>query len=167
MIQINDSTCCGCQIFIMSFTFHAGLLSGSQIAEALPLVQATWPETDLASWQRYVQFFSGKPMQGSGVLRDSAGNLCGILVYRTHCQLGTGTVLAVNLFTAVDVINSLQTVRALLEAAEGQAAALHCSALEIRLDSSQAQLGGRLRALGLSPEAGLLGKKISPPRGNR
>jgi hypothetical protein len=153
----------------MGFTFHAGLPSANQIAEALPLVQATWPETDLASWQRYVEFFSGKASLDSGMLimRDTASNLCGVLVYRTHCQLGIGPVLAIPLFSAVDVVNSLQTVRALLEAAENRASALHCSALEIRLDSGQAQLGERLRALGLSPEAGLLWKKIPPPRGTR
>jgi hypothetical protein len=146
----------------MSFSFQAGPLPGTQTAEVLPLVQATWPGTDLAAWERYVQFFGGKSAAESGVLamRDSGDCLCGLLVYSLHWSLGLGPVLTIPLFTAVDMANSLKAVRALLEAAETLASALHCAALEIRLDRAQSRLADRLRLLGLSSDAGLLCKMI-------
>jgi len=146
----------------MGFSFRTGPFSRTQAAEVLPLLQATWPGTDLAGWERYGQFFGGKPAAESGLLamRDSGDCLCGLLVYRLHWSLDRGPVLTVPLFTAVDVANSLEAVRALLEAAERQASALHCAAVEIRLDRAQSRLADRLRLLGLSSGADVFGKTI-------
>ena len=148
----------------MRFSFQAGPLSGAQTAEVLPLVQVTWPGTDLAAWERYVQFFSGRSAAESGVLamRDPSDCLCGLLVYSRHWSLGLGPILTVPLFTAVDMANSLEAVRALLEAVETLASALHCRALEIRLDRAQSRLADRLRLLDLSSDAGLFCKMIPP-----
>jgi len=147
----------------MNFSFQAGPLSGTQTAEVLPLVQATWPATDLSAWERYAQFFSSKAAGESGVLtmRDPSDCLCGLLVYRLHWSLRRGPVLTVPLFTAVDMANSLEAVRALLDAAETLASALHCTALEIRLDRAQSRLADRLRFLDLASDAGLFCKTIS------
>lgn len=146
----------------MSFSFQAGPLSGAQTAEVLPLVQATWPATDLPAWERYVQFFSSRAAGESGVLtmRDPSDCLCGLLVYRLHWSLCGGPVLTVPLFTAVDMTNSLEAVRALLDAAETLASALHCTALELRLDRAQSRLADRLRFLDLSSDGGLFCKTI-------
>jgi hypothetical protein len=145
----------------MNFSFQTGPLSESLVAEALPLVQTTWPATDLVSWRRYIRPFSGEAAEaGLLAMRDSAGCLCGLLAYSLYRPLGPGLVLVLPLFTAVDVANSLEAVRALLGAAEKQASALQCTSLEIRLDRGQSQLADRLRSLGLSAEASLLGKVV-------
>ena len=111
----------------MRASFASVVLSGDQVPQALPLVQATWPGVDLASWESFVTFFSGRAAsEESGLLAlcDGAGYLCGVLAYRRDWDLRAGPILAVPLFTAVDVANSLQIVRALLDAAERQASEL-------------------------------------------
>ncbi|HUB62848.1 MAG TPA: hypothetical protein VL996_00075 [Methylocella sp.] len=149
----------------MRSSFNAVALSGDLIPQSLPLVQATWPAVGLTAWQTFVQFFTGpSAAQTSGVigLRDSAYCLCGVLAYRLDRDLLAGPMLAVDLFTAVDVANSPRTIQALLDAAEAQARELGCLALRIRLCHGQADLASRLRTLGLSSEIGLLWKKVTP-----
>src|SRR5262249_32208584 len=110
----------------------------------------------------YVEFFGGKTARETGIvtMRDAAGNLCGILTYALHRSLELGPLLAVPLFTAVDVANSQGIVSALLDAAERQAAAIHCRALEIHLDRAQPRLADHLRRLGFSAGGGVFGKTI-------
>jgi hypothetical protein len=151
----------------MSMFFHAIALSDDLVPQALPLIQATWPDVDLSAWQSFVRFFSDRELAaGSGVvaLHDPTGGLCGVFAYRLDRDLRNGPVLAVQLFTAVDVVNSLRTVRALLEAAKARAFELGCTCLEIRLCSRQAELASRLHRLGLSREAGLSWSKIDRPQ---
>jgi hypothetical protein len=150
----------------MHVPFDIAALPAEQAAQALPLVQATWPEMDLAAWEEFIRFFAGRRAEDDSAMlamRDAAGYLCGILAYRVHWLLGVGPILDVHLFTAVDVTNSLQRVRALLDAAEARASALHCTGMQIRLDRSQSRLATRLSALGLSPEGALLWKRIPRP----
>jgi len=146
----------------MDFSFDRGLQSENQVAEALPLVQATWRNVELTSWQRYIQSFAGEEATKAGVMamRDSSGRLCGLFAYNIRRTLQRGLVLDIPLFTAVDLANSLRVVGALLAAAEKQAFALNCAALEIRLSPDQSQLRDRLRGLGLSVDASLLGKPV-------
>ena len=149
----------------MNMPFHTVVLSADRVAEALPLIQVTWPSVDLASWQSFAQFFCGQTAAGgSGVLalRASGGDLCGLLAYRLDRDLREGLILAVHLFTAVDLANSLRTIRALLEIAETQACRLGCAGIQIRLGNEQSGLASRLRSLGLSSEAGLFWRKVEP-----
>jgi hypothetical protein len=149
----------------MNTSFHVAALSGDQVRQAFPLIQATCPGTDLDSWRSFVEFFGSAPAgKGSGVLalHDTAGNICGVLAYRLDRDLQAGIMLAVHLFTAVDLINSLSTVRALLDAAEKCALELGCAGVQIRLSNDQPGLAARLRRLGLSSAAGLFWKKIDP-----
>src|SRR6266849_2962027 len=129
----------------MSVSFNVGILSGDQVPLAFPLIQAT-----------------RRRRSGRGVLalRDQAGCICGVLAYRLDRDLRAGPMLAVHLFTAVDLLNSLRTVRALLEAADGQALELGCAGVQIRLRNDQSGLASHLRSLGVAPEASLLWKKI-------
>jgi hypothetical protein len=153
----------------MNMSFHVAALSGDQVKLALPLIQATWPGADLASWGRFVAFFTEPAATtGSGVLalHDRAGHICGVFAYQLDQDLTVGPILAVQLFTAVDLVNSLGTVRALLDAADLRALELGCAGVQIRLYHDQAGLTSRLRRLGLSPQAGLLWKQIdraAPP----
>ncbi len=149
----------------MSLSFHVGPLSGEQVPLAFPLIQATWPGADLASWLSFVEFFNDHlATMGSGVLalRDQGGYICGVLVYRRDRDLRAGPILAVELLTAVDLVDSPRTVQALLDAAETRALELGCAGVQIRLHKDQAGLASRLRSLALVSEAGLFWKKIDP-----
>jgi hypothetical protein len=88
------------------------------------------------------------------------GCFCGVFAYRVARDLLIGPILAVYLFTAVDVANSLRTIRALLVAAETRALELGCTAVRIRLCNGQAELASRLRTLGLASEIGQFWKKL-------
>jgi hypothetical protein len=148
----------------MSVSFNVAALSGDQVPLAFPLIQATWPSADLASWQSFVEFFNdqiGAKRSGVLALRDPAGSICGVLAYRLSRDLQAGPILAVHLFTAVDLQNSLRTVRALLDAANMEALKLGCTGVQIRLRNDQTKLASRLRSLGMVPEASLLSKRTN------
>jgi hypothetical protein len=145
--------------------FHVAALSGDQVPLALPLIQATWPSADLAAWGSFVASFDERvEPKRSGViaLHDGAGHICGVFAYRVDRDLQAGAILAVQLFTAVDVVNSLKTVRALLDAAKLRALELGCAGVQIRLSNDQAGLASRLRLLGLSSHAGFVWKEVDP-----
>jgi hypothetical protein len=149
----------------MSVSFESIALSGDQASQALPLVQATWPSVDLAAWERFVKFYSEGAAAGeSGILalRNTAGYLCGVIAYRRDWDLQKGPILAVHVFTAIDLANSLQTVRGLLDAAEMRALELHCRGVAIHLGAKQGALGSRLHALGLSSQADVFWLKVEP-----
>jgi len=148
----------------MSVSFNTVVLSGDLVPQTLPLVQATWPAVDLTAWRNFVQFFTDQAAsRKSGVhgLRDSAGCFCGVFAGRLDRDLLIGPILAVDLFTAVDVANSPRTVRALLVAAEARALELGCAAVRIRLCNGQAELGSRLRTLGLASEIGQFWNEVA------
>jgi hypothetical protein len=144
----------------VSASFRVEPLAEEQIAQALPLVQVTWPLADLEAWSNFVAFFSGQG--GVLALRDPADYLCGILVYRLDQDVELGRILEVPFFTTVDMANSLRVVRALLDAAENRAFELGCTGLYIRLQRDQAGLATRLRRLGLAQGAELMSMPIEP-----
>jgi hypothetical protein len=149
----------------MILSFRVAALSDDQVPLAYPLIQATWPGAELGAWQSFVQFFNDRNMgEHAGVLavRDPSAAICGILAYRLDRDLRAGRMLAVQLFTAVDLANSPRTVQALLDAAEVRAAELGCAGVQIRLYGDQSGLASRLRRLGLSYEGGLFWKQIGP-----
>jgi hypothetical protein len=153
----------------MRTSFHVAALSGDEAPLALPLIQATWRDTDLASWRSFVASFNdGTAASGSGVLalRDSAEAICGIIAFRIDRDLRVGPVLAVHMFTAVDLANSTRPVRALLDTVDAQARERGCAGIQIRLSNMQPHLAAQLSALGLSSEAGLFSKRVdaSPAR---
>src|SRR5262249_28572764 len=147
-----------------SASFSIVEVSSDLVQQTLPLVQVTWGAVDLTMWRAYVHHFSTQvspKVLGVLGLRDSVGCVCGIYSYEVERDLLLGPVLAVHLFTAVDIINSPQTVRALLDTAETQAIDLGCTAMRIRLRNSQTELASRLHSLGLTPEAQFR-KKVEP-----
>jgi hypothetical protein len=147
----------------MNVSFHVTALSGDQVPRAFPLIQATWPDAQLSAWQSFVEFFNDQAVtKASGVLalHDSSADICGILAYRRDWDLRAGQILAIHLFSAVDLVNSLRTVRALLDVADRRALELGCNAIQIRMHNDQLRLASRLRRLGLTCEFGLFWKKI-------
>jgi hypothetical protein len=156
------------EVWSLRAALHLAALSGDQAPLALPLIRATWPEVDLATWLSFVEFFydeASTNWAGVLALRDPAGGICGVVAYQLERDLRVGPILAAQLFTAVDLVNSLRTVRALLDGAEERALELGCAGVQIRLHKEQGALGHRLRSLGLSSETDLFWKEIHPARG--
>lgn len=148
----------------MSGYFHAGPLSDDNAMESLPLVRTTWPKVTLTAWQEFLQFrTSGEAELHTGVvgLRDSMETLCGIFTFRGDMDLEEGLVLTVDLFSAVDLANSVQIVSTLLDIVEAKAVEMKCSGIHIRQHKQQSAMIGRLRRLGFADKAHIFSKKIT------
>ena len=140
-------------------------MTGRRILEALPLIQATWPDIDLPTWRSFVKSFTAKhPASSSGALAllDGSGGLCGVLAYCQEFDLCEGPTLAVRLFSAVDLRNATAPARALLDAAMEQARRHGCHGIHIRLKPEQAALARSIQSLGVSHAAGLYRIDLDP-----
>ena len=148
-------------------TFTTAALTSNEIGPAFTLISVASPEIDLAAWKNYVRPMIDGPapqLASAITLRNEGGYLCGLLTYRSERDLRFGTVLAVDVFCAVDVINEDAATRALLEAAEEKARELRCAAVYVRLDQSQSSLARCFTAAGHRPQAQLFCKPIAPTR---
>jgi hypothetical protein len=135
-------------------SFTAAELAPADLAQALPLLRATWPELDLPAWQTFAAEFCRVDKAKARItgLFDSSGVLCGLLASRIDHALG-GRILAFPIFTVVDLANSLAPVRALLDLAQAQINEHGCDSLQIHLASGQEELMKRLRPFGLRRSA--------------
>ncbi|HWE75693.1 MAG TPA: hypothetical protein VG328_21215 [Stellaceae bacterium] len=136
----------------MSRTFKIATLDNASRAQAFPLLRATWPDLDLEDWLAFADRFanSGDTSTGLVGLRDDSGALCGLFVYRIGHTLRDERILSIPLFTAMDLANSLEPVRALLNAVKDRAELCDCLRLRIELASEQTGLANRLHRLGTS-----------------
>jgi len=116
-------------------------LADHQLAMALPLVQLTWPKTDLAAWRRFVLAIRA---EGGGMLvLTEEEYVCGVMAYRR--QAGPkGPVLSVPLFTVADLANRIGVVRALVDAADLLRERLGCETIEMDFDPRQSHLAARV-----------------------
>jgi hypothetical protein len=149
----------------MAGSFTTTALTPDEIGPAFTLVLLAAPGVDLAAWRTFARPLVDSPApHSSGAIgvRNEGGYLCGLLVYRTERDLRLGTVLTVDLFTALDVINEDAATRALLEAAEEKARELHCAGTHIRIDASQVSLARRFAEAGHRAQAKLFCKPIAP-----
>ena len=149
----------------MPQAFTVRELAPDTIPQALPLLRATWPEVELPGWSGFVDTFRGDLYAQAEVtaMLDPQGGLCGLFAARVEHDFRDGRTLAMPLFTAMDVGNSLAPVKALLEAAEAMARDHGCSGLEIRLDNRQRALIERLRFLELRLSGSLYSSTIAAP----
>lgn len=137
----------------MPGSFTVEELQPGAVPQALPLVRATWPEIDLAAWQDFTDAFHREPVAPAPAaitgLFDASGVLCGLFASRIEHHLWEGRILGIPLFTVVDIGNSPQPVRALLDAAEAKAKENGCAGMQIRLAIEQGSLMKRLCDFGL------------------
>jgi hypothetical protein len=151
----------------MTRVFTTASLAPADIPPAFPLVQAAFPGLDFGEWRTFAARLLGE-MEGarSGAvgLRNEAGYLCGLLIYRTERHLRHGKVL-VDLFTALDVTGEAAAANALLTAAEAKASELGCSATHILIDRAQRHLAETIAQAGHRSEANLFCKHLAatPP----
>ncbi len=138
----------------MNTPFEASALPDQHLAQALPLVQVTWPETDLPSW---LTFARSVQAEGGGllVLREVDDYICGVLAYRRQASL-SGPVLSVPLFTVADLSDRPSLAQTLIDAAEDLGKRLGCQAAHLEFHLRQARLVDRLRRLGSPAELFLL-----------
>jgi hypothetical protein len=132
-------------------SFASFPLTSGEIAVVYPLVHAVAPDVDLDAWRKFAsQLVDDEmaPARGALGLRNAAGYICGLLIYRASLELRHGRVLAVDLFAALDLVGDEPATQALLEAAEAKARELRCAATHIRLDATQRSVANRLVASG-------------------
>jgi hypothetical protein len=148
----------------MTRIFTTASLTSAEIAPAFPLVHATFPELDFAAWRSFAtRLLRETEAARAGVvgLRNEAGYLCGLLIYRTDPHLRHGKVLSIDLFTALDVTGEAAAGSALLTAAEAKAAELGCSATHIIIDGAQRSLAESFAKAGHRSEARLFCKQLA------
>jgi len=120
---------------------RASGLADHQLAMALPLVQITWPETDLAAWQEFVRAIRA---EGGGLLAlTEDGYICGVMAYRRRAGLKE-PVLSVPLFTVADLANRMGVAQALVEAADMLRERLGCETIEMDFHPRQPRLAARV-----------------------
>lgn len=145
--------------------FSVVALSEEQAAQTLPLAQVTWPELDLIHWRQFIRSFAARTADPSGILalRDPSDYYSAMLAYRVEPDVRRGSVLTVQLFTAVDLANSPVLAKRLLAAAETKAGDTGCASVEIRLYRAQSNLATHLRSLGLVETAAIVSKPVIRP----
>lgn len=149
----------------MTRSFGAFSLAREQIPVVFPLVQAAMPEVDLARWGSFARpLIENQPEDLGGIigLRNKAGYICGLLVYKVTQDLRRGAVLAIDLFTALDLVSEETATRTLLDAAEHKARELCCAAMLIRLDKNQGTVSRHFAAAGHHPQATVFCKAVAP-----
>jgi hypothetical protein len=147
----------------MTKSFSSFALSPDQIAVAFPLVHAAVPGIDLDAWRKFVRSLgSPDPSFPAGALglRNEAGYICGLVLFRCDYDLRHGKVLAINLFIALDLVNEAEAASALLQAVEAKARELGCAATHIRLDAAQRSLGQRFATAGYRSEADIFCRSV-------
>jgi hypothetical protein len=136
----------------MPRAFKIATLESASRAQAFPLLRATWPDLNFEDWLSFADRFANSTDMSTGLvgLSDDSGALCGLFAYRIGHTLRDERILAIPLFTAMDMANSLEPVQVLLNAVKERAELCHCPHLRIELDSEQAGLANRLHRLGTS-----------------
>lgn len=145
--------------------FTTFALGPDEIGVVFPLVHATAADIDLPRWRSFARRMidaQARPAYGAIGLRNAAGYICGLLIYRAEHDLRHGAVLAVDLFAALDLLNEERPIRALMQVADAKARELNCAATHIRIGTSQKSLAEYFAAAGYSQEAILFCKTVEP-----
>lgn len=142
----------------MTALLQTSALADNQLAQALPLVQISWPETDLPAW---LDFARSLREEGGGllVLREPDDYICGVAAYRRQAGLD-GAVLSVPLFTVADLANRPQLAQALAEAVMQMGRQLGCRVGHLEFNWRQSRLVDQLRRLGWPAESALLHRRL-------
>lgn len=147
---------------VRSFSFSG--LSVEDIGPAFPLVNAEHPGIDATTWRSFALPLVDAPassLQGICGMRNEAGYLCGLMVYRVASDLHHGPLLAVDLLVAVDLVNQGAAALALLHGAEEKAHELDCQALRIQVGVQRKALARTVKAAGFCAEAQSFCKRAS------
>lgn len=147
----------------MPHPFTTFALGPEDIAVAFPLVRAIDVDIDLPRWRSFARrMIDAPPSSACGAigLRSAAGYVCGLLIYQVEHDLRHGTVLAVDLFTALDLLNEERAIHALMQVADAKSRELNCAATYTRIGATQKSLAEHFAAAGHRHEAMLFLKVV-------
>lgn len=146
-------------------SFAAAPLRSNEIEIAYALIRAWHPRVTLAAWRGFAQALIGDhshaPQHGITAIRNEAGYLCGLFVYRVEADLHHGRALVVDPVAALDVIDVKTVVKAMMEAAESGAHRLGCEIARFRIPAPQAWLAEQLQGNGHHVEAQVLSTPVA------
>lgn len=144
-------------------SFAAAPLRSSEIEIAYALIRAWHPRVTLESWRGFAEALTGNhaPHQGIIAIRNEAGYLCGLFVYRAEPDLHHGRALVVDPVAALDVIDVKSVVQAMVETAESMAARLGCEVARFRIPAPQSWLAEQLQGAGHHVEANVLSTPVA------
>ncbi len=149
----------------MAEFYRIEALAPDKVAIAYPLVTAAFPAVGVRQWQDYAGALAAAPAAEGGVLalRSGGGYFCGLLIYRNDRGPWHEPRLDVDLFMALDLIDTRTATAALIGAAEAKAAALGCTTIFVRLDGGPDSIRTQLRVAGYGPTDGVVAKTIEAP----
>jgi hypothetical protein len=140
-------------------------LHAADIEPAFALIQALHPALTLEHWRSFATPFVGQePLARSGLVgvRNEAGYLCGLFVYRVESDLAHQRAFIVDVIAALDVVDVKFVARAMMAVIQATARRLDCKVARVRVNRNQAGLALCLRESGLETEAELLSMAMGP-----
>ena len=147
----------------MPNAFTAFSLETKDVPTVLPLVHTAAAGIDLPRRRNFVQRIidtQRHSVAGAVGVRGPDGYVCGLLIYRAESELRLGSVLAVDLFTALALRHEERAIHALIQVAEVKARELDCAATRVRIHASQKSLAEHFIAAGYAQEAVLFSKPV-------
>jgi hypothetical protein len=150
----------------MARSFAAAPLTAEDVNPAFALVRAWYPSVSLETWRDFAQTLAGEtasPRSGIIGIRNEAGYLCGLFVYRVEVDLERGRVLVIDPVAALDFINVKAVAQAMIDTAKATAARQTCSATCFRIPDEQAWFASYLQKSGHRIEAQVLSTSSALP----
>jgi hypothetical protein len=143
----------------MRRSLDATNLSTVDIEPAFALIQALHPSLTLDTWRAFARPLVDQAPSGQYGLvgvRNEAGYLCGLFVYRVEPDLAHERAFVVDVIAALDVVDQKRVIRATMEAVRAMAHRLRCRITRVRVNRNQAGLALFLRESGLEIEGEFL-----------
>lgn len=137
----------------------AANLGSSDIEPAFALIQALHPSLSLKAWRGFATPLVDQKeaaLRGLVGVRNEAGYLCGLFVYRVETDLRHAHAFVVDVIAALDIVDASTVVRAMMKAAQADARRLACEIIRVRVDRSQIALARFLDESGLEIEGQVL-----------
>jgi len=159
LIHLKDEPRYFIEVAHMRRSLGATNLSVADIGPAFALIQALHPSLTLDNWRSFaIPLVDQEPLAQSGLVgvRNEAGYLCGLFVYRIESDLAHERAFIVDVIAALDVVDAKVVIRAMMEAVQGTARRFGCGIARIRVNRNQTGLGLYLRKNGLELEGELL-----------
>ncbi len=143
----------------MRRSLDATNLSTADIEPAFALIQALHPSLTLDDWRGFaIPLVDQEPPAQSGLVgvRNEAGYLCGLFVYRVESDLAHERAFLVDVIAALDVVDAKSVIRAMMDAVQVNAHRFDCGIARIRVTRNQTGLRLYLRKNGLEADGELL-----------
>lgn len=146
-----------------AFTSH--MVTPDQVRMVYPLVREAVAGLELRAWVAFARRITHpRRAAQTGILavtRQGRNLPCGVFLYRRETQLADGPVLVAEHFVALDVLDPLPVVEALIGELDALAKRLGCNAIRVLVPGDASLLQSGLQAAGHLPRAVALGKPVA------